>query len=92
MTDMDALVHFLNVLVTRSCSYVQLDQSVYSQKVFDTFSAYLGTENKIRRYPLPSDTLDRIAKEPKECSEEDQRYVDNFPFYRRILGALHIYQ
>ena len=88
MTDMGALEHFLNVRVTRSCSYVQLDQSVYSQKVFDTFSAHIGTENKTRKCPLPSDTMDRIAKEPKEGSEEDQRYVNNnFP-YRSMLGAL----
>ena len=38
----------------------------------------LGTENKTRKCPLPSDTMDRIAKEPKEGSEENQRYVDNF--------------
>ena len=87
MTDMGALEHFLNVRVTRSCSYIQLDQSVYSQKVLDTFSAHLGTENKTRKCPLPSDTMDRIVKEPKECSEEDQRYVDNFR-YQRMLGAL----
>ena len=63
----------LNVRVTRSCSYIQLDQSVYSQKVLDTFSAHLDTENKTRKCPLPSDTMDHIAKEPKECSEENQR-------------------
>ena len=55
--------------------------------MFDTFNAHLGTENKFRKYPLPSDTLDRIAKEPKECSEEDQWYVDNFP-HRSMLSAL----
>ena len=87
MTDMSALENFLNVRVTRSCSCIQLDQSVYSQKVLDTFSAHLGTGTKTRKCPLPSDTMDRIAKEPKECSEEDQRYVDNFP-YRSMLGAL----
>ena len=87
MTDMGALEHFLNVCVTRSRSYIQLDQSVYTQKVLDTFSAHLGTENKIRKRPLPSDTMDRIAKEPKECSEEDQWHVDNFP-HRKMLGAL----
>ena len=55
--------------------------------MLDTFSAPLGTENKIRKCPLPSDTMDRIAKEPKECSEEDHRYVDNFP-YRSMLDVL----
>ena len=83
MIDMGALEHFLNVRVTRSCSYIQPNQSVYSQKVLGTLSAYRGTENKIRKCPLPSDTMDRIAKKPKECSEEDHRYVDNFP-YRSI--------
>ena len=87
MTDMGALEHFLNVRVTRSCSHIQIDQSVYTQKVLDTFRVHLGTETKVRKCPRPSDTMDRIAKEPKECSEEDQRYVDNFP-YRSMLGAL----
>ena len=75
MTDMGVLEHFLNVRVTRSCSYIQLDQSVYTQKVLDTFSAHLGTVTKIRKCPLLSDTM------------EDQRFVDNFP-YRSMLGAL----
>ena len=87
MTDMVALKHILKVRVTRSCSYIQLDQSVYSQKVLDTCSAHLGTETNIRKCPLPCDTMNRIAKEPKECSEEDHRYVDNFP-YRSMLDAL----
>ena len=87
---MGALDHFLNVRVTRLSSCTQLDQSVYSQKVLDTFSAHLGTGTKTRKCPLSSDTMDRIAKEPKECSEEDQRDLDNFP-YRNMLGAL-LYQ
>ena len=60
---------------------------MYSQNVLNTFSAHLGTENKTRKCPRPSDTMDRMAKEPKECFEEDQRYVNNFP-YLSMLGAL----
>ena len=37
MSDMGALEHFLDVRVTRTGSYNQFDQFVYSQKVSDTF-------------------------------------------------------
>ena len=55
MSDMGALEHFLNVHVPRTSSYIQLNQSMYSQKILDTFSAYLGAGTKT--------SIDRIAKE-----------------------------
>ena len=51
---------------------------MYSRKVLGTFSTSLGTEIKTRKCPLPSDTMDCIAKELAEQSEEDQAYIDNF--------------
>ena len=41
------------------------------------FNTYLGKGTKTRKCPLPSDTIDRIAKEPVERSEEDQAYIEN---------------
>ena len=51
------------------------------------FSVHLGI--KTRKCPLPRDTMDRIAKEPKECAEEDQQCMNNFP-YRNMLGRSSI--
>ena len=49
------------------------------------FSTYLGAGNKTSKFPFPSDTMDCIAKESMERSEEDQAYIDNFP-YRSMMG------
>ena len=48
MSNMVALEHFLKLRVTRTSSYIQLDKSVYSQKVLYTFSAHLGAGTKTR--------------------------------------------
>ena len=47
----------------------------------------VGTGTKTKKCPQPSDTMDCIAKEPKECSEEIQRIII---IYRSMLGA-HLY-
>ena len=87
MSDMGELEHFLNVRVTRTSSFLQLDQTVYASKVLEKFSAFLGPPTKIRKSPLPSDTPERIAREAPQLTEEEQAYIDNFP-YRSLLGAL----
>ena len=87
MTDMDALEHFLNVRVTRSRHYIQLDQSVYTSKVLEKFVTFLGPTHRVRKSPPPSDAVDRIARVEQELSDADQTYVGNFP-YRSLLGAL----
>ena len=81
------LEHCLNVRMSKTSCYIQLDLSAYSQKVLDTLSTYLGTGPKTRKFLLPSDTVDCIAKEEVERSEGDQLYIDNFS-YRSILEAL----
>ena len=52
MTDMGALEHFLNVRVTRTRRFIQLDQSVYTQKVLDKFADFLGPPQKTKKSPL----------------------------------------
>ena len=49
MTAMGALEHFLNVRVTRTRRFIQLDQSVYNQKVLDKFADFLGPPRRPRR-------------------------------------------
>ena len=46
MSDMGTLEHFLNVSITSTSSYIQLDRSVCSQKVLDTLSTCLGARTK----------------------------------------------
>ena len=40
MSDMGELEHFSNVRVTRTSSFLQLDQTVYATKVLKKFSAF----------------------------------------------------
>ena len=80
MTDMGALEHFLNVRVTRSRKYIQLNQSVYTSKVLEKFVTFLGPTHKVRKSPLPSDAVERIGRVEQELSDADQTYVDNFPY------------
>ena len=87
MSDMGELEHFLNIRVTRTRKYMQLNQTVYAAKVLNMFEAFLGPTQKTRKYPLPSNAVDLIAQEQEELSEEQQRWLDNFP-YRSLLGAL----
>ena len=64
MSDMGELKHFLNIRVTRTRKYMQLDQSVYAViKVLNMFEAFLGSTQKTRKYPLPSNAVDLIAQE-----------------------------
>ena len=84
---MGALEHFLNVRVTRTRRFIQLDQSVYTQKVLDKFADFLGPPQKTKKSPLPSDASERIARVEGELSDDDRVYLDNFP-YRSVLGAL----
>ena len=62
-------------------------QSVYTLKVLEKFVTFLGPTHKVRKSPLPSDAVGRIARVEQEVSDVDQTYVDNFP-YRSLLGAL----
>jgi hypothetical protein len=91
MTDMGELEHFLNVRVTRTKDYIQMDQTVYTEKVLEKNAAFLGPSDKTKKNPLPADAMDRIAKgksdEAEGVSTEDQAYLDNFP-YRSLLGAV----
>ena len=41
----------------------------------------------VRKSPLTSDSVDRIARVEHELSDADQTYVDNIP-YISFLGAL----
>ena len=84
---MGALEHFLNVRVTRTRRFIELGQSVYTQKVLDKFANFLGPLQKTRKSPLPSDASERIARVEGELSEDDRVYSDDFP-YRSLLGAL----
>ena len=86
-TDMGALEHFLNVRVTRIRRFIQLDQSVYTQKVLDKFADFLGPHQKSKKSPLPSDASERIARAGGELSDDDRVYLNSFP-YRSLLGAL----
>ena len=73
MTDMGALEHFLNVRVTRTRRFIQLYQSVCTQKLLDKFADFLGPQ-KTRKSPLPSDASERIAPAEGDLSDDD-----NFP-------------
>ena len=59
---MGALEYFLNVRVTRTRRFIQLDQSVYTQKLLDKFADFLGPPQKTKKSPLPSDASKRIAR------------------------------
>ena len=48
---------------------------------------FLGPAEKVRKSPLPSDAVDRIARVKQEPSDADRTYIDNFP-YGSLLGAL----
>ena len=62
MTDMGALEHFLKMRVTSTRRFIQLGQSLYTQKVLDKFADFLGPPQKTRKSPLPSDASERIAR------------------------------
>jgi hypothetical protein len=87
MTDMGQLEHFLNVRVTRSSEYIKLDQSVYTEKVLDKFADFLGPPHKTKKYPLPSDAAAMLGCPDAGLTEDDQLYLDNFP-YRSLIGAV----
>ena len=70
MTDIGALEHFLNVRVTGTRRFIQLDHSVHIQKVLDKFADFLGPPQKTRKSPLPSDASKRIARAEGELSED----------------------
>jgi hypothetical protein len=72
MTDMGELEQFLNVRVTRTRGTLKLDQSVYTQKVFDKFADFLGPCGKTKYYPLPADATDQLAQKESELTEEQQ--------------------
>ena len=90
MTDMGELEHFLNVRVTRTKDYLQMDQKVYTEKVLEQHADHLGPAEKTRKQPLPTNAMDQIGQEAREklpVSDEDQAFLDNFP-YRSLLGAV----
>ena len=86
MTDMGELEHFLNVRVTRMKGALRMDQSVYAQKVLDKFESFLGPPKKTRKHPLRYEAPDILKIQDENLSEEDQLYLDNFP-YRSLIGA-----
>ena len=86
MTDMGELEHFLNVRVTRQSGSLRMDQTVYAEKVLEKFEPFLGSPTRTRKYPLPSDAPERLAREDVDITAEDQLYLDNFP-YRSLIGA-----
>ena len=75
MSDMGELEHFLNVRVTRTSSFLQLVQTVYASKVLEKFSAFLGPPTKIRK----------IARKAPQLTEEEQAYIDNFPYRSTVI-------
>ena len=48
MTDAGELEFLLNVRVTRTKRFIQLDQSVYIHKVLDKFADFIGPPHKTR--------------------------------------------
>jgi hypothetical protein len=89
MSDMGILEHFLNIRVVRTTNYLQMDQSVYIQKVLDKHVDYLGDPKKTRKNPMPHDAMKKIKEEMDEenpVGEEDKIFIENFP-YRTLLGA-----
>ena len=50
MSDMGELEHFLNVRVTRTAGSIKLNQVVYTQKVLDKYSDFLGPRGKTRKW------------------------------------------
>jgi len=87
MDDMGELAHFLNVRVTRTARAMKLDQTVYAEKVLKQWESFLGPKDKTRKSPLPNNTSDQLKADEPVYTQEEQEYVDNFP-YRPILGAL----
>ena len=87
MTDMGELEFLLNVCVTCTKRFIQLDQSVYIHKVLDKFADFNGPPHKTRTCSLPSNAVDRIAQDQQELLTQEQVYQDNFS-YRSLLGAL----
>ena len=85
MTDIGEFEHFLIIWVTRARQYMQLDQTMYALKYFRMFATFLGPTQKLRKYPLPSNAVDRIAQEQGELLEKEQRWLDNIP-YRSLLS------
>ena len=74
--------------VTRTQNCLKLDQTVYIKKILAKYVDFLGPRDKTRRYPLPSDVMDRIKVGVEHVhSTEEQELVDNFP-YRPLIGAL----
>ena len=57
MTDIGELEFFLNVRVTRTKRFIQLDWSVYIHKVLDKIADFIDPRHKTRKCLLPSDAL-----------------------------------
>ena len=74
MSDMGELKHFLNVRVTRTAGSIKLGQVVYTQKVLDKYSDFLGPRGKTRKFPLPADAADRLAQRGSNLNWEEQQY------------------
>ena len=88
MTDMGELEFFLNVCVTRTKRFIQLDQSVYIKSCWiHLLTSLVHLTRHVSKCPLPSNAVDRIAQDQGELTEQEQIYLDNFP-YRSLLGAL----
>ena len=80
MTDMGDLEFFLNVRVTRTKRFILLDPSVYINKVLDKFVDFFGSPHETRKCPLPSNAVDRIARDQGELIAQEQMYLDNLQF------------
>lgn len=88
MQDMGEMEHYLNVRVTRTKTSLMQDQTVYVLKIMEKFANFLGSLTKTRKYPLPANAADMLARSKTEkLSAKEEEYVENFPF-RSMLGAL----
>jgi hypothetical protein len=60
---------------------------VYTEKVLEKFGYLLGKVNRTKKYPLPSDAADQLAPDTTPLTEDQRKYITNFP-YRSVIGAL----
>jgi hypothetical protein len=86
MTDMGEMQHFLNIKITRTTNSLRMDQTTYAMKILAKFAAYLGKSKKGKKYPFPTDAMERLA-DTTPITNAQQLFVNCFP-YRSIVGAL----
>ena len=57
--------------------------------MLDKFAEHLGPSHTTKKYPLPSNTADRLVKSGGDLSAEEQWYLNNIQ-YRSLLGTLYM--